>query len=425
MSTTLPVINWYRTPVSTDVLDDLARRHNLRALGHALGHFAIFCATGAACLYAAQQHAWGWLALALFAHGAVCSFFSNANHELLHGTPFTWEWVNRLFLNLFSLFTWINPHYYWASHTEHHKYTLHQPADMDETLPKRLRWSDFLKESFFDPVSMWKRIYGNLRLSIGKMDEDWLRYLFDGRQRRFAMFNWSRGLVAFHLAVLAVSIWQRWWMVPVVVSLAPMFGRVFFYLTNHTQHTGLMESVNDFRLSGRTIYFNPVLRFFYWHMNYHIEHHMYPAVPFYNLHKLHDTIKHDLPPTLNGLIPTWQQIIHTQYRQERDESYRYRQPLPGDASPKRDAPAKPVRRVPERPQSAHLAVMPLAELTKQGLSVDLKVLECKVCGFIYDEALGMPEEGIPPGTRWADIPDDWRCPDCNIRKAMFKMVERV
>lgn len=44
---------------------------------------------------------------------------------------------------------------------------------------------------------------------------------------------------------------------------------------------------------------------------------------------------------------------------------------------------------------------------------------CIVCGFIYDEALGLPEEGIPPGTRWADVPADWRCPECGVGKADF------
>ena len=49
--------------------------------------------------------------------------------------------------------------------------------------------------------------------------------------------------------------------------------------------------------------------------------------------------------------------------------------------------------------------------------------QCVVCGFIYDEALGLPDEGIPPGTRWEDIPDDWACPDCGMAKAEFEMVE--
>ena len=38
--------------------------------------------------------------------------------------------------------------------------------------------------------------------------------------------------------------------------------------------------------------------------------------------------------------------------------------------------------------------------------------QCFYCGFIYDEALGLPDHGIPPGTAWADIPEDWTCPKC-------------
>lgn len=49
------------------------------------------------------------------------------------------------------------------------------------------------------------------------------------------------------------------------------------------------------------------------------------------------------------------------------------------------------------------------------------VWECRVCGFIYEEVQGLPEEGIPPGTRWKDLPEDWICPDCGVSKADFQM----
>lgn len=47
---------------------------------------------------------------------------------------------------------------------------------------------------------------------------------------------------------------------------------------------------------------------------------------------------------------------------------------------------------------------------------------CVVCGFIYDEAAGLPEEGIAPGTRWEDIPETWTCPDCGVTKDDFEMM---
>ena len=59
------------------------------------------------------------------------------------------------------------------------------------------------------------------------------------------------------------------------------------------------------------------------------------------------------------------------------------------------------------------------------LSKDLQKMkkwECVVCGFIYDEEQGLPEEGIPAGTTWDNVPDDWECIDCGMRKSDFEMV---
>lgn len=52
-----------------------------------------------------------------------------------------------------------------------------------------------------------------------------------------------------------------------------------------------------------------------------------------------------------------------------------------------------------------------------------KTLMCLICGFIYDEAAGIPAEGIPPGTRWEDIPPNWTCPECGARKDDFEMIQ--
>lgn len=53
----------------------------------------------------------------------------------------------------------------------------------------------------------------------------------------------------------------------------------------------------------------------------------------------------------------------------------------------------------------------------------MKKWRCLICDFVYDEALGLPGEGIAPGTPWADVPDSWTCPDCGAAKGDFQMVE--
>ena len=53
----------------------------------------------------------------------------------------------------------------------------------------------------------------------------------------------------------------------------------------------------------------------------------------------------------------------------------------------------------------------------------MKKWQCVVCGLIYDEAKGWPEEGLEAGTRWEDVPEDWLCPDCGVGKLDFEMIE--
>ena len=49
--------------------------------------------------------------------------------------------------------------------------------------------------------------------------------------------------------------------------------------------------------------------------------------------------------------------------------------------------------------------------------------ECLACGYIYDPAKGDPDNGIPPGTAFEDLPDDWVCPECGADKDMFEKLE--
>lgn len=58
-----------------------------------------------------------------------------------------------------------------------------------------------------------------------------------------------------------------------------------------------------------------------------------------------------------------------------------------------------------------------------GTQVEFKTYMCLLCGIVYDEARGWPEEGLAPGTRWADVPPAWACPECGATKDDFEMQE--
>ncbi len=62
-------------------------------------------------------------------------------------------------------------------------------------------------------------------------------------------------------------------------------------------------------------------------------------------------------------------------------------------------------------------------ISKQEPFMQYKTYMCVICGWIYDEAKGAPEEGLAPGTRWEDISLSWKCPECGAMKDDFQMVE--
>jgi rubredoxin len=62
-------------------------------------------------------------------------------------------------------------------------------------------------------------------------------------------------------------------------------------------------------------------------------------------------------------------------------------------------------------------------LPNQYLEKVVRKWQCLVCSFVYEEALGLPDDGIPAGTSWDDIPDDWACPECGVGKEDFEMIE--
>lgn len=78
---------------------------------------------------------------------------------------------------------------------------------------------------------------------------------------------------------------------------------------------------------------------------------------------------------------------------------------------------------PDAPKAAGASDASVASQETPAAEREFKQWVCIICGWVYDEAAGWPEDGIAPGTRWEDIPDDWRCPECDVGKEDFAMVE--
>ena len=107
-------------------------------------------------------------------------------------------------------------------------------------------------------------------------------------------------------------------------------------MCGHLQHAGLADNVLDHRLNSRTVYMNPISRYIYWNMNYHIEHHMFPMVPYHALPRLHALIKGDLPPPNTSIIDGYREIIYSLRQQRTNPAYYFRKELPPTAKPYRE-----------------------------------------------------------------------------------------
>ncbi|MDD5198817.1 MAG: fatty acid desaturase [Terrimicrobiaceae bacterium] len=313
----------------SDLLKGLHERSDARGWMQSLGYLGLLVLTGGLAFYAAGHWPVPVLIALLLLHGTFYAFQINAVHELGHGTVFKTKILNRVFLPIFAFLGWINFEMFEKSHARHHRYTLHPPEDLEVVLPIRILVSRFFLQSSFNPMELIRLVKYNLLIALGKFSGEWELKLFpDDDPERQPPIRWARILLVGHGLILITSIYFHLWMIPVLVTFAPFYAGWLFFLCNNTQHNGLQDNVSDFRLCCRTFTVNPVVQFIYWHMNYHIEHHMYAAVPCYNLGKLHELIKYDLPPCPHGLIATWKEIAAIQRRQEADPAYQYKAPLP-------------------------------------------------------------------------------------------------
>lgn len=329
---TPPTIHWYRVPLSRELHQQLHRKSDVLGFLQTGGYLGTLAATGSLAVYSASHWPWYATTAILFAHGTGWSFMVNGFHELVHDSVFRTRWLNGFFLRIISFLGWLNHHHFWASHTEHHKYTLHPPADLEVVLRMKITLKDFLWSGFVN-VGGFKWMYlATVRIARGKLEGEWEHILFppDKPEAFRDLVRWARIVLAGHAVIVIGSLAKGWWMVPVVTTFAPLYGGALFFLLNNTQHIGLTDKVPDFRLCCRTILIHPVFRFLYWHMNYHTEHHMYAAVPCYRLGALHRAIRHEMPECPNGIIATWKQIIAIMDRQKLEPGYQYRPALPTD-----------------------------------------------------------------------------------------------
>ena len=332
-------IKWYRCPIDPTVLRELSKPSDIQGFQMALGHLGLWLLTGALSFYFAVEQFWLGFLLTIFLHGTVGTFFSAPHHELCHGTVFKTKRFNEIFLRIFSTLGLQNFHIYKMSHSYHHRFTLHRIADKEVVLPKTpslrflylLQLFTFNITGGFESRGLFPTMRGLFRVAADRMEQpynEWGAELYaEFPEERQKAVHWARYLIAVHLSFALFAVLIGYPILILIVSLHPFIGNWLRYFVGAPMHCGLRSDVSDFRKCVRTITLDPISEFLYWHMNWHLEHHMFAAVPCYNLKKLYEAVAEDMPKP-RTLISSWQEMLEVVKQQEADPAYEFDTPVP-------------------------------------------------------------------------------------------------
>ncbi len=315
-------VDWYRVPVERERLNELMVRSNWRGWLQTLGHLGLFFLTAALAYVAflnVSASNWFWsvplLLAALFAHGTIGPFMGLiAIHELQHRTVFKTRWLNEFFEKVYAFISWSDYIWYQESHRRHHRATCYVEADGEIVLPQRFNLSRpafWLSILAWYPKGTWLRLVRTWKHANGVIEGRWNRHVLpeEDLTLRRRHRNWARFLLIGHgLLALAFVLSGHWFLI-IVFTFGTQYCSWLGFLMGVPQHLGMDPQLPDFRKNSRTFTCSRLLGFYYWNMQYHVEHHMYPAVPFYHLPKLRAEIESEMPPATHGLVATWRDIL--------------------------------------------------------------------------------------------------------------------
>lgn len=313
---------WYHCDIDRKTLKQLMKRNDSVGLMWLGGHFACLIGSGAVAYYSLGT----WFVVPAFlVYGIIHGFLEAPLHEMHHGTVFRTRWINEVFHTIVAYLVMKEPVYDRWAHTYHHTFTAFDDDDEIEA-PCPISIAQLLRNLFAVDFMLTHPPLA-IRHAFGLLSEH-AKDVVPEPERRKVIWS-ARGYVACYGGIILWSVIGQTWL-PVVFAILPrIYGRgLGMYLVGLTQHAAMADHVWDHRLNTRTFIGSPLTRFFYWNMNYHIEHHMFPQVPFHALPRLHDAVKNQMPKPFRGVLDCYREIIPAILRQRREPAYVIRPNLP-------------------------------------------------------------------------------------------------
>lgn len=314
---------WYQTPVPRADLRKLLKRRNGPGIRDTFLWFGLLGITAGATI--ALWGTW-WAALPYLVYAVLYATASDSRwHEAGHGTAFRTDWMNNLLYEIASFMVMRESVVWRWSHTRHHSDTIIVGRDPEIQIsrPPNLR-AQFL--SLF-ATGVYQSYFPSLMLHArGGMSAAERTFIPESEFPK--IYRNARIILTLYVVTIALSFALHSWLPLFLILFPHFFGTWLMIVHNTTQHAGLAENVLDHRLNCRTVYMNPISRFIYWNMNYHLEHHMFPLVPYHALPRLHVLIKNDCPPPYPSIFSAWREILPAVLRQVKDPAYHVKRLLP-------------------------------------------------------------------------------------------------
>jgi Na+-transporting NADH:ubiquinone oxidoreductase subunit F len=328
---------WYKSPIPREKMRELLVRKDFPAVRDTILWFGLIAGSG--------YLVWLWWGswFVIFPYIIYSVLYASTSdsrwHEAGHGTAFRTEWMNDVLYEIASFMVFRQSTVWRWSHTRHHSDTIIRGRDPEIAVPR----PPSLRKIFLGFIGI-SGARGEIRRillhSTGRIDKEVETYLPENEYSKVILR--ARIYLAIYFAVILLALYFRSFLPLMYIGLPTLLGSWLMPVYGLTQHAGLQENVLDHRLNCRTVYMNRVHRFLYWNMNYHIEHHMFPLVPYHALPRLHALMKEDCPKPYKGILEAYREIIPAILRQRKDVTYFVERLLPERII---SDPSKGVRRI--------------------------------------------------------------------------------
>ncbi len=268
------------------------------------------CLTGGAGFLYYLSFATYWVVPALMLYGTILALAYAMSHETAHGTAFRTRWLNEAVFWFTSFIYGQEPNYRRYSHATHHAYTGMHGLDAQMPWQHPMTLGIYLKK-----ISGYSEIVGFptvwIRHALGDIPDRVKEFT---PEKKWPRLIWgARLFLGAHAALIAGFAVAGVWWIPFVFFYGPRLvgGPLATNVFDITQHGEMNEEVLDMRENTRSVKTNRLTNFVYSNMSHHLEHHLYPLVPFHALPALNRRIRDQLPEPGPGFYRTNLRILCT------------------------------------------------------------------------------------------------------------------